>query len=218
MYFCRRMWLAAVLEWCLAHLSYWVVFVLMVMENSVFPLPAELIVAPAAYNAANGEANFWLLLLLTTAGSTAGAIINYYLSLWIGAPMIHRFAESRCGRLVGLSSKRLSHAEELFRRRGNVAIFLGRILPVGRQFISIPAGLARMNVLSFIGFTTLGSALWNLFLMGIGYYLAALLPPDQIAARLVEYSNWVTFGFIGAIAAAVVWHYAKRYVERRRRR
>ena len=80
------------------------------------------------------------------------------------------------------------------------------------------AGLARMNVLSFIGFTTLGSALWNLFLMGIGYYLAALLPPDQIAARLVEYSNWVTFGFIGAIAAAVVWHYAKRYVERRRRR
>ena len=75
-----------------------------------------------------------------------------------------------------------------------------------------------MNVLSFIGFTTLGSALWNLFLMGIGYYLAALLPPDQIAARVVEYSNWVTFGFIGAIAAAVVWHYAKRYVERRRRR
>ena len=89
------MGVASIIEWALAHLSYWVVFLLMVMENSVVPLPAELIVTPAAYNAANGKMSVVLLIVVSTVGSTVGAIINYYLSLWIGRPAIYEFADSR---------------------------------------------------------------------------------------------------------------------------
>ena len=143
--FAGNMWLGSLIEWGMTHLTYWVVFILMVMENSVFPLPAELIVTPAAYNAANGLMSIAWLVVITTLGSTVGAIINYYLSLYIGRPAIHRFADSRVGRFFMLSSKKMEVAEDLFRRKGNISIFLGRLLPAGRQFISIPAGLAKIS-------------------------------------------------------------------------
>ena len=108
------MGVASIIEWALAHLSYWVVFFLMVMENSVVPLPAELIVTPAAYNAANGKMSVVLLIVVSTLGSTVGAIINYYLSLWIGRPAIYKFAGSRWGRLIFLNREKLEKAEELF--------------------------------------------------------------------------------------------------------
>ena len=123
------MWLGSLIEWGMTHLTYWVVFILMVMENSVFPLPAELIVTPVAYNAANGLMSITWLVVITTLGSTVGAIINYYLSLYIGRPAIHRFADSRVGKFFMLSSKKMEYAEDLFRRKGNISIFIGRLLP-----------------------------------------------------------------------------------------
>lgn len=142
--------IGGIIEWAMANLSYWVVFLLMVMENSVVPLPAELIVTPAAYKAANGEMNVVLLIALTTLGSTLGAIINYYLSLKLGRPVIYRFVNSRWGHMLFLNQKKMEYAEHLFRKNGNISTFIGRLLPAGRQFISIPAGLARMNIWAFI--------------------------------------------------------------------
>lgn len=209
------MGLAELVEWAIEHLDYWVVFVLMILENSVVPLPAELIVTPAAYNAANGEMSAALLILVTTVGSTIGAIINYYLSLWVGRPAIHHFAETRLGRLCGLNRHRLERAEDLFRRKGNLSTFIGRILPAGRQFISIPAGLASMNIAAFIFFTFIGSALWNSILVAAGYYLSYLLPPEEIAPTIEHYGmqiNIVFFSIIGAVIA----YYAIRARLRRR--
>ncbi len=210
------MGVASIIEWALAHLSYWVVFMLMVMENSVVPLPAELIVTPAAYNAANGKMNVILLIAVSTIGSTIGAIINYYLSLWLGRPAIYKFADSRWGKLLFLNRKKMEKAEELFRRNGKISTFIGRLLPAGRQFISIPAGLARMDIKAFIVYTTLGSAIWNSFLVGLGYYLAYLLPEDQIAAELEKYGMQLNAAFIVIVAAAILWHIAKRRLHKKR--
>lgn len=187
--------IGGIIEWAMANLSYWVVFLLMVMENSVVPLPAELIVTPAAYKAANGEMNVVLLIALTTLGSTLGAIINYYLSLKLGRPVIYRFVNSRWGHMLFLNQKKMEYAEHLFRKNGNISTFIGRLLPAGRQFISIPAGLARMNIWAFIFYTTVGSALWNSFLVGMGYYLAYLLPQDEIAPKIEEYGMQLNIAF-----------------------
>ena len=210
------MGVASIIEWALAHLSYWVVFLLMVMENSVVPLPAELIVTPAAYNAANGKMSVVLLIVVSTAGSTVGAIINYYLSLWIGRPAIYKFADSRWGKLPFLSRGKIEKAEELFRRNGKISTFIGRLLPAGRQFISIPAGLARMDIGSFIFYTTFGSAIWNSFLVGLGYYLAYLLPEDQIAAELEKYGMQLNVAFVVIVVVAVSWHFVRRRMHKKR--
>lgn len=210
------MGIASIIEWALAHLSYWVVFLLMVMENSIVPLPAELIITPAAYNAANGKMDVVLLIIVSTAGSTIGAIINYYLSLWLGRPAIHKFADSRWGKMFALSSKKLEKAEGLFRRHGKITTFIGRLLPAGRQFISIPAGLAKMNLTAFIIYTTLGSAIWNSLLVGLGYYLAYLLPEDQITPKIEEYGMQLNIAFVVIVAIAVAWHFVRRQMHKKR--
>lgn len=208
------MGIAGLLEWALANLNCWVVFLLMVMENSVVPLPAELIVAPAAYKAANGEMSLTALIVLSTLGSTVGAVINYYLSLWLGRPMIYRFADSRWGRLFFLSSKKLEYAENLFRRRGNVSVFVGRLLPAGRQFISVPAGLARMNFGAFVFYTTVGSAIWNAVLIGAGYYLSYLLPKEEIVPAIEHYAVQINIVFFGAVFLLAVGYAIRRYRRR----
>lgn len=204
------MGITELLEWALANLNCWVVFLLMVMENSVVPLPAELIVTPAAYKAANGELSLLWLILLSTLGTTIGAIINYYLSLRLGRPLIYRFADSRWGRFFFLSSKKLAYAEDLFRRKGNVSTFIGRLLPAGRQFISIPAGLARMNFAAFVFYTTIGSAIWNCLLIGAGYYLSYLLPEDEIAPTIERYGMQINIAFFALLALVVIFYALRR--------
>ena len=207
----------AIIEWALEHLNYGSIFLLMVMENSVIPLPAELIVTPAAYKAANGGMNVALLIAVTTLGSTIGAIINYYLSLWLGRPAIYRFVESRWGRMLFLNRKKMEYAENLFRKNGNISTFIGRLLPAGRQFISIPAGLSRMNIGSFIFYTTIGSAIWNSLLISAGYYLAYLLPEDQIASTIEKYGMQLNIAFFAIIGALIVFYSAKRIIRKRQK-
>lgn len=106
--------LSGLMEWCLEHLNYWVVFVLMVLENSVVPLPSELIVTPAAYKAANGEMSILLVIFITTLGSTIGAVINYYIALAVGRPLVYRFANSRLGHLLFINRQKIEYVEALF--------------------------------------------------------------------------------------------------------
>lgn len=185
------------IQWCLKHLNYWVVTLLMILENSLVPLPSELIITPAAYRAAQGELNVFILILCTTAGALIGALINYYLAIRVGRYLIYRFADSRWGHLMGLSQQKLQTVENYFIKRGKISTFLGRLVPAVRQFISIPAGLARMKLSSFIIYTTLGSALWNCILIGLGYYLAYAVPEEKLMEQLSTHSTWIALGIVG---------------------
>lgn len=210
--------ITALIEWAMEHLSYEVIFILMVMENSVVPLPAELIVTPAAYKAAIGEMDIFVLILVTTIGSTLGAIINYHLSLFLGRPLIHKFADSKWGHLLMLSSKKMEYAENLFRKNGNWSTFVGRLLPAGRQFISIPAGLARMNIAAFIFYTTFGSAIWNSVLSAAGYFLAYILPPDEIASIIEYYGTWINVVFFSIIGILIIGVIVKKQIKKRKQK
>lgn len=202
--------LSQIIEWCFDHLNYWTITILMIMENSVVPLPAELIVTPAAYKAANGDMNVALLILLTTFGSAVGAIINYYLARYLGRPAIHKFADSRLGHALFLSKQKMEYVENLFLRHGKASTFIGRLLPAGRQLISIPAGLARMDVKIFLFYTTLGSAIWNSFLVSIGYILAMFLPENRLVGEINKYSTLIGLVFAGLVGLYIMWKVIKK--------
>lgn len=195
--------LSVFFEWYLSHLNYWVLTVLMILENSVVPLPAELIVAPAAYRAANGEMSLSILILCTTIGSVIGALINYYISRYLGRIVVYKFTDSRLGKILMLDKNKLERAENLFLKHGNASTFFGRLLPFGRQLISIPAGLAKMPIGAFIFYTTVGSALWNSLLAGIGYYLAQVLPKEQLVDAINKYSLEMSIIFVVIIVAYI---------------
>lgn len=201
--------LSGLMEWCLEHLNYWVVFVLMVLENSVVPLPSELIVTPAAYKAANGEMSILLVIFITTLGSTIGAVINYYIALAVGRPLVYRFANSRLGHLLFINRQKIEYVEALFLKHGKISIFFGRLLPAGRQFISIPAGLTRMKLSSFILYTFLGSAIWNSILILLGYYLAQVLPEEKVIGELQRHSMEFSLAFIGLIGFIIGFYYLR---------
>lgn len=198
--------LTALFEWYLDHLNYWVLTILMILENSIVPLPAELIVAPAAYRAANGEMSLIVLIICTTLGSTIGALINYYISRHLGRYLVYKFVDSKIGRLLLLDKEKLEKAEQLFLKHGNVSTFFGRLLPFGRQLISIPAGLAKMPIWSFVLYTTVGSAIWNSLLAGAGYYLAKILPKDQLIDAINKYSLEMSVIFVGLVVIYIAYY------------
>lgn len=197
--------LTALFEWYLDHLNYLVLTILMILENSLVPLPAELIVAPAAYRAAHGEMSLVVLILCTTFGSTIGALINYYISRHLGRFLVYRFVDSKVGRLLLLDKEKLEKAEQLFLKHGNVSTFFGRLLPFGRQLISIPAGLAKMPIWSFVFYTTMGSAIWNSLLASAGYYLARVLPKEQLIGAINKYSIEMSVVFVVLVAIYIVY-------------
>ena len=125
----------------------------------------------AAWKAAQGELNVFLVLLAATVGALAGALINYYLAKYLGRIIVYRFADSRMGRILLLSKEKVVHAEEYFKKHGKSSTFIGRLVPAVRQLISIPAGLANMNMRDFLIYTTAGAGIWNIILAVIGYYL-----------------------------------------------
>ena len=198
--------LTALFEWYLDHLNYWVLTILMILENSIVPLPAELIVAPAAYRATNGEMSLIVLIICTTLGSTIGALINYYISRHLGRYLVYKFVDSKIGRLLLLDKEKLEKAEQLFLKHGNVSTFFGRLLPFGRHLISSPAGLAKMPIWSFVLYTTDGSAICNSLLAGAGCYLAKILPKDQLIDAIYKYSLEMSVIFVGLVVMYIAYY------------
>ena len=133
--------------WFVENANYLLVFVFMMIESSFIPFPSEVVVPPAAYLAAQNGSNMNVVgvVLAATGGAVAGALINYFLSLWIGRPLVYRFADSRLGHACLLDRAKVEHAEHYFDEHGALSTFLGRLIPAVRQLISIPAGLARLN-------------------------------------------------------------------------
>lgn len=156
-------------DWYMANLNYFTITLLMAIESSFIPFPSEVIVPPAAWKAAEGELNIILVVVFSTIGSLIGALINYYLALWIGRPLIYKFAESKLGHMLLLDAHKVKKAEDYFIKKGNISTLIGRLIPGIRQLISIPAGLVKMNMKNFLLYTTIGAGIWNIILAVIGY-------------------------------------------------
>lgn len=192
------------IQWCLDNLNYWTITLLMAIESSFIPFPSEVVVPPAAYKAAaSGELNVWLVVFFATLGAMIGAIINYYLALWLGKPIVYKFANSRFGHMCLLDQEKVETAEKFFNKHGAVATFIGRLVPAVRQLISIPAGLAKMNLLKFMGFTALGAGIWNGVLAALGWYLEAIVPEDQLISTVSKYSHEIGYVIIAVVALAL---------------
>jgi membrane protein DedA with SNARE-associated domain len=145
-------------------LGYPGIAVLMAIESSFFPFPSEVVLPPAGFLAAQGRMNAFLALGSGVVGSLAGALFNYYLARALGRPLLHRYH-----RWFLVSEAKLVRAEEFFRRHGEISTFVGRLVPVIRQLISLPAGIARMRLDRFLLYTGLGAGIWCVVLTGIGY-------------------------------------------------
>ena len=194
------------IEWCLENLNYWTITLLMAIESSFIPFPSEVVVPPAAYKAAaSGEMNVWLVVLFATVGALIGAFINYFLALWLGKPIVYKFANSRIGHMCLLDEQKVVKAEQFFNRYGITATLIGRLIPAVRQLISIPAGLAKMNIAKFTLFTAIGAGLWNGVLAAMGYYLEAVVPEEQLIATVTEYSHEIGYGIIAVVALALAF-------------
>ena len=184
----------AFIQWCLDHLNYWTITLLMTIESSFIPFPSEVVVPPAAWKAAasNGELNIYLVVLFATIGANIGALINYFLARWFGRPIVYKFANSRFGHMCLIDESKAKKAEEFFEKHGAIATFIGRLIPAVRQLISIPAGLARIKLSTFILFTSLGAGIWNAVLAAIGHYLSkvpGIETEEQLLEKVNEYSH-----------------------------
>ena len=197
----------AFIQWCLDHLNYWTITLLMAIESSFIPFPSEVVVPPAAYKAASGNSdlNVYLVVLFATIGANIGALINYYLAYFVGRPIVYKFANSRFGHMCLIDEAKVQHAEAYFEKHGALSTFIGRLIPAVRQLISIPAGLAKMKLSTFLLYTTLGAGIWNGILAGIGYYLQSVVPEDQLMATVTEYSHEISYIFIGLAVVIVAY-------------
>lgn len=188
-------------RWFVDNASYWFVFIFMLIESTFIPFPSEVVVPPAAYLAATtDDMNVIGVVAAATAGAICGAVINYFLSLWIGRPLVYRFANSRYGHACLIDQSKVEKAETYFDKHGAISTFIGRLVPVVRQLISIPAGLARMNIWVFILYTGLGALIWNIVLAGLGWWLGQWVPLAQLFDTVEQYNTYLSW--IGIIIGA----------------
>ena len=198
-----------IIQWCIDHLNYATITLLMAIESSFIPFPSEVVIPPAAWKAAHNESlNICLVVLFATIGANIGALINYYLARWFGRPLIYAFANSRWGHMCLIDEAKVQHAESYFERHGAISTFVGRLIPAVRQLISIPAGLARMKLSTFLLFTTLGAGIWNSILAILGYYLSTvpgIETEEQLMTQVSKYSHEIGYAIIAVVAAVILF-------------
>ena len=202
-----------VTSWYAAHMNYASITALMTIESSFIPFPSEVVIPPAVYVASeptsalcatgNYPVDVALIVLFGTVGAMLGAVINYLLSMWLGRPITYKFADSRVGHLLLLSSEKVQKAENYFNDHGKVSTFIGRLIPGIRQLISIPAGLAKMHFGQFMLYTFLGAFLWNTVLALLGY-----IAHGQ-ADLINQYSHELSFIILALVGVIAVYYIGK---------
>lgn len=195
----------------LSNLNYGTILLLMLLESTVVPVPSELVVAPAAYYAAGGGLNVFLVILFATIGADLGASINYFVALYVGRPVIYKFANSKWGKMCLLNQEKVEKSERYFDDHGIVATLTGRLIPGIRHLISLPAGLARMNYWKFLLYTTIGAGVWHSILAAMGWYLHAVVPEEQLETTIEQYNHYIVFGILIIVALAIIYFVAKHY-------
>ena len=205
-------------SWYAAHMNYASITALMTIESSFIPFPSEVVIPPAVYVASeptsalcatgNYPVDVALIVLFGTIGAMLGAVINYLLSMWLGRPIIYKFADSRVGHLLLLSSEKVQKAESYFNDHGKVSTFIGRLIPGIRQLISIPAGLAKMHFGQFMLYTFLGAFLWNTVLALLGYIA------NGQADLINQYSHELSIIILALVGVVVVYYVGKMVYKR----
>lgn len=180
------------------------IVMLMALESSFFPFPSEVVIPPAAYLAASGKMNIGMIILCGTLGSLLGAVFNYWLALKFGRPFFEKY-----GRYLLVSTRSLAKADRFFERHGHISTFVGRLLPGIRQYISLPAGLARMNVFTFCAATVFGAGIWVLVLAALGYWFGR--NEDLVMQNL----HWITLGLV-LVCLGMIVIYWRRWSRRSR--
>jgi len=195
----------ALVNWLLitiGTLGYPGIFLLMAMESSVIPVPSELVMPPAGYLAQQGQMNIWIAILMGTVGSLVGAYANYFAAHYLGRPLILKY-----GKYVWITEEKFAKVETFFKDHGEVSTFIGRLLPVVRHLISLPAGLAGMNHWKFSLYTLLGAGMWVTILTYIGYFIGA----NQ--ELIMKYSHQALIGAVlmsVAIITVYVWNHRRK--------
>ena len=200
----------------LGNLNYGTILFLMLLESTVVPVPSEFVVTPAAYHAAGGNLDVFLVILFATIGADLGASINYVVAYYVGRPVIYRFANSKWGKMCLLNQEKVEKSEKYFDDHGIVATLTGRLIPGIRHLISIPAGLAKMNYWKFLLYTTIGAGAWHAILAGLGWYLHSIVPEDQLNDKITEYADYIKFAIIALVLLAVAYFALKYYLKRRK--
>jgi len=149
-------------------MGYWGIFLLMFLESTFFPFPSEIIMIPAGYLAYQGEMNLYIVVLVGILGSVAGALLNYYLAMHLGRRIILKY-----GKYFFIKDETLDKLDTFFTKHGEISTFTGRLIPGIRQLISLPAGLARMNMAKFSFYTAIGAGIWVVVLVGVGYVVGS---------------------------------------------
>ncbi len=209
------------IEFFLDNLNYWTVLLGIAIESSFIPFPSEVIVPPAAWLATgpDSEMNIFMVIVVATLGADIGALVNYYLAKWLGRPVVYSFANSRWGHLCLLNGEKVEHAEEYFRRHGIASTFFGRLVPAVRQLISIPAGLARMKLHTFLLYTTLGAGAWNIVLAALGYLVRVSFPEVKTTKDVSDlasvYSHEIGYGILAILAIVIIYFIVRHFMKRR---
>lgn len=172
------------------------IFVMMFLESSFFPFPSEVAMIPAGYLAHQGKMNIWLAIAAGLAGSLGGALFNYWLAVKFGRPFLVRY-----GKYVMFKEESLERMEQFFAKHGHVSTFSGRLIPAVRQYISLPAGLARMNIPMFLFYTGLGAGLWVMILAFLGYFIG------DNQALLKENLTSITLATLAFVAVVITVYY-----------
>ena len=180
-------------------LGYMGIFFMMFLESSFFPFPSEVVMIPAGYLAYKGEMNIYLAIAAGVAGSLAGALFNYYLAVKFGRVLLVKY-----GRYVFIKEHTILKMETFFEKHGSISTFSGRLIPAVRQYISFPAGLARMNLLLFSIYTSLGAAIWVVILTLLGYYIG------DNQALIKEYLRYIIAGILFLLVVGGYIYYKKQ--------
>ncbi len=197
--------LSGVFTGIISSTGYFGVFVLMALESMVAPVPSELVMPFAGFLVADGTLNFWLVIVVSTLASITGSLISYFIAYFGEKEFIHRF-----GRFVFLDKDELDWTQKWFEKRGSITILISRFIPVIRHLISIPAGLAKMDLKRFILFTAVGATAWNAFLLYVGMQLRERW---EIVHR---YSSQLDLLVVAVVILAVAY-YAYRHVKRHKK-
>jgi len=185
-------------------LGYPGIFLLMAVESSFIPFPSEVVLIPAGYLVAKSEMNMLLVMTTAVAGSLVGALVNYYLARWLGLAVLRRY-----GRYAFISEATLEKLERFFETHGPVSTFSGRLIPGIRQLVSIPAGLARMRMVPFLGYTALGAGLWSLLLVLLGYFIGE---NEALVKGYLKEATAVVLIFVVLLLVTYIYRHRKKKV------